>query len=339
MSKEKKLLLFSVITLIISIPLELLMNNMFDDSLSDLINIDNYSEKYLLVSSIISYALYGIGAIYLLVLSLNKKINLSYHYKGVLVWSIMFFLGFYIVPGILSIIAYSTIERKTKRKKELPVIEEKEFTNKWICLVAFLICMFIMFFLSDYIKEFWQMILMYVIMLTLMVGVFFKQLVHDFKIFKSYMKEYLLLSFKTWLKSLLIMMLLSIALQIFTSLQSSNNQETLQIMFNKYPIFIGLLAMIYAPLTEELMFRGVFKKFIKSKYLFIIISGVMFGLMHVIDDSKTLAEFSFVIVYSVLGMYLASLYYKTNNLFSNISFHFFQNTLGVIGMILLYFLK
>ena len=73
------------------------------------------------------------------------------------------------------------------------------------------------------------------------------------------------------------------------------------------------------------------------KYVFILVSGILFGLLHVIDDSNTLAEFSYVIVYSSLGMFLASLYYKTNNLFSNILFHFFQNALGVIGMILLYF--
>ena len=72
--------------------------------------------------------------------------------------------------------------------------------------------------------------------------------------------------------------------------------------------------------------------------LFIIISGVVFGFMHVIDDSKTLAEFSYVLVYSSLGMYMASLYYKTNNLFTNMSFHFMQNTLGLIGMILLKFM-
>lgn len=339
MSKEKKFLLFSVIFFIIAIPFELLTSNMFDDSLGDLININGYNQNYLLVSTIISYIIYGIGAIYLLVLALNKKIDLSYHYKGILGWSLMFFLGFYIVSGILAILAYSGIEKKAYEKRELPVIEDKEFTNKWICLIAFIICMFLMFFVSDYIKEFWQMILLYIIMLSIMVGVFFKQLVHDFKYFKAYFKEYVSLSAKTWLKSLLIMMILSLALQIFTTLKSSNNQQTLQSMFNNYPIFVGLLAVVYAPIAEELMFRGVFKKFIKSKYLFILISGITFGLLHVIDDSKTLAEFAYVIVYATLGVYLASLYYKTNNLFSNILFHFFQNALGVIGMILLYFMK
>ena len=198
--------------------------------------------------------------------------------------------------------------------------------------------MIIMFVLSKYVTGFLGLILIYASIFILMISVFYKQLVHDFKIFKEYFREYMSLTIKTWLKSLVVMMILGIILQLVTNLGSSNNQESLQKLFNVYPIFVALLSMFYAPFAEELMFRGVFRKFIKSKYLFIIVSGVMFGLLHVIDDSKTLAEFSYIIVYSSLGIYLASLYYKTNNLFTNISFHFMQNTLGVIGMIVLYLL-
>ena len=142
---------------------------------------------------------------------LRPNTILNYENKYFNQWNLLVFDNLSIM--IASIVVKSIVIINWKAVKFIPIIllaisitkRTKEFTNKWICLVAFLICMFIMFFLSDYIKEFWQMILMYVIMLTLMVGVFFKQLVHDFKIFKSYMKEYLLLSFKTWLKSLLIM--------------------------------------------------------------------------------------------------------------------------------------
>ena len=194
-----------------------------------------------------------------------------------------------------------------------------------------------MFVVSDYINGLIGLIIIYISILAIMIIVFRKQLVHDFKIFKEYFREYMSLTIKTWIKSLVVMMILGIIIQLYTNTTQFNNQETLQKMFNSYPILVAFLSMLYAPFAEELMFRGVFRKFIKSKYLFIIISGVLFGLLHVIDDSKTLAEFSYIIVYSSLGIYLASLYYKTNNLFTNISFHFMQNTLGVIGMILLYF--
>ena len=225
-----------------------------------------------------------------------------------------------------------------KERRELPKIELKEYTNKYICLIAFIICLGILLFGSKIITKFWMLIVFYVVILSLMIGVFYKQLIHDFKIFKSYFKEYFVLILKTWGKALVLIMITTIIIQIITHTTQANNQIALQNLFNSNPVFIAILAMFYAPIAEELMFRGVFRKFIKNKKLFVIVSGVVFGLMHVIDDSKTLAEFSYVFVYSILGIYLAGIYARTNNLCTNIFMHFMQNTLSVMGMILLMFM-
>ena len=179
---------------------------------------------------------------------------------------------------------------------------------------------------------------MYALIFILMISVYFKQLKHDFKIFKEYFREYSSLVFKTWGKALVVTMIISLILQIVTGVEKANNQINLQESFKTMPVFIALLSTLYAPIAEELMFRGTIRKFIKNKKAFILVSGILFGLLHVIDDSKTLAEFSYVIVYSVLGMYLSTLYVKTNNLCTNIFMHFLQNTLSVIGMLLVTFM-
>lgn len=334
MNKERKLLLWGLILGILVTVLTSFLSNAFDSVLSN--NQQLLNSKVFEIIDIASYVLYGIGIIYFLIIIIFKKINLNNHAGGILLWSIIFLL-LNVVTGIFGIMVYGKLEKEKKRP--LPEIEIKKFTNKYICLAAFIICMLIMFVFSKKIDSFLEMVLMYVTMFILMISVFFKQLKHDFKIFREYFKEYMSLSIKTWLKSLVVMMILGIILQLTTNLKTSNNQATLQSMFNSYPVFVALLSVIYAPIVEELLFRGVLRKFFNSKYLFIVISGVAFGLLHVIDDSKTLAEFSYVFVYSTLGIFLSSLYYKTNNLFSNISFHFFQNTLGLIGMLLLYFIK
>ena len=338
MSKERKLLLWAIIFAILFIPFDIFIISPLTLKLYDMMGISTTPGKYDFILNVIFNSIYILGTMYLIVLTFNKKIDINKHYKGIMFWSILYILFSNLVTGILGLITYDKLEKIKYKKRELPNIEYKEFTNKYICLVAFIICMIIMFVLSKYVTGFLGLILIYASIFILMISVFYKQLVHDFKIFKEYFREYMSLTIKTWLKSLVVMMILGIILQLVTNLGSSNNQESLQKLFNVYPIFVALLSMFYAPFAEELMFRGVFRKFIKSKYLFIIVSGVMFGLLHVIDDSKTLAEFSYIIVYSSLGIYLASLYYKTNNLFTNISFHFMQNTLGVIGMIVLYLL-
>lgn len=297
----------------------------------------NVKDKTELIINVITIFLSVIGIVYECVLIFNKKIDLNKHKNGVLACSI-YFLVVNIISGVIGFSVTKELNGNKKERRELPEIELKEYTNKYICLIAFIICLGILLFGSKIITKFWMLIVFYVVILSLMIGVFYKQLIHDFKIFKSYFKEYFVLILKTWGKALVLIMITTIIIQIITNTTQANNQIALQNSFNSNPVFIAILAMFYAPIAEELMFRGVFRKFIKNKKLFIIVSGVIFGLMHVIDDSKTLAEFSYVFVYSILGIYLAGIYAKTNNLCTNIFMHFMQNTLSVIGMILLMFM-
>lgn len=288
--------------------------------------------------NIMTISLSFFASIYELILVFNTKIDLNKHKKFILISSIIFFCD-NLISGIIGFTINGKLENKEKKEdRELPLIELEEYTNKYICLIAFIICLSILLFGNSFIKDGITLVLAYVLIFSLMVGIFWKQLVHDFKIFKKYFREYSKLVFKTWGKALLFLVIASLMIQIITGTTQANNQIVLQKSFNSKPIFIAILAMFYAPIAEELMFRGVFRKFIKNKKLFIIISGVVFGLMHVIDDSKTLAEFSYVFVYSILGIYLAGIYAKTNNLCTNIFMHFLQNTLSVIGMIMLMFI-
>jgi hypothetical protein len=264
---------------------------------------------------------------------LKKDINLNNHNNGILLFSVLFLLTNFI-SGIFGFMEYSKLDSKKKEKRELPNIELKEYTNKWLCLIGFIVCMILMFGVSNYLTGY-QIIIEYIVIFLIMFLLFKNQLLHDFKIFKEYFKEYNSLVLKTWLKSLVVMMVLSLSIQLITNIQTSTNQDTLNQMFNKLPIFVIVLTTLYAPIVEELMFRGVFRKFLNKKYLFILTSGIVFGALHVIDDFQSVGELLYIIVYSSLGIFLSSLYYKTNNLCTNIYFHFIQNSFSVIGMLLL----
>ena len=88
--------------------------------------------------------------------------------------------------------------------------------------------------------------------------------------------------------------------------------------------------MLYAPLTEELIFRKSIGKALKNKWLFIFISGFIFGGLHVISSVNGLIDLVYLVPYCSLGCILALLYYKTNNIFSSIAAHSFHNTLALI---------
>ena len=112
----------------------------------------------------------------------------------------------------------------------------------------------------------------------------------------------------------------------------SVNQETLESL----PLYYTLpAAIIYAPIVEEIIFRGVIRRFIKNNILFIIISALVFGVLHTIGESSILNIFVMALPYSVLGAYLAYVYTKTNNIFTSITSHAIINSISSLFMVLL----
>lgn len=324
MKKEKKKLLYAAIGMVIYI-----IFNIFYLEYNGGIITDNKLDN---ISNILVFTLSIIGTIYYLVL-MRKNVDLNKHSKGILGWAIFMFIA-NIVSGIFGFIVYGSLDTKKKEKRKIPEIELKEYSNKWLCLIGFIGCLLLMFVVSNYLNGI-LIIIEYIAIFVIMVLLFGKQLIHDFKLFKQYFREYNSLVLKTWFKSLITIAIFNIIIQLVTNTEGATNQENLNIAFDSLPIFVAILTMIYAPIVEELMFRGVLRKFINKKVLFILISGISFGALHVIDDFQSIGELLYIIVYSVLGMYLASLYYKTNNICTNIYFHFIQNSFSILGMLLL----
>ena len=87
---------------------------------------------------------------------------------------------------------------------------------------------------------------------------------------------------------------------------------------------------IFAPLTEELIFRKGIREIFNNKYLYIIISGIFFASMHVTSEDLGINTLLYLIPYSSLGITFAYTYYKTNNIFSTIMLHSFHNTMAII---------
>ena len=287
-------------------------------------------DKVKLIGNILQLVITFIGCTYFIVLY-NSKIDLKKHKNFILFFSIIFFI-IDIISGVLGYIVYKDLS--DYKKRDLPVLEDVKGYNKYIYLIALAVCLIILFVISNYVKTLIGSILIYVSILFIMTFVYRKRLVRDFKKFKEYFREYNSLVLKTWGLSLLTLIFLSLIITFITNLDNATNQESLNEMFKKVPFLVAFLTMIYAPISEELMFRGVFKEFIKNKWAFILISGFVFGAVHVIDDFQSYSELLFILVYSSLGCYLAYLYQKTNNIFSNIYFHFLQNTLSILIMFL-----
>lgn len=113
---------------------------------------------------------------------------------------------------------------------------------------------------------------------------------------------------------------------------SNNEIGNRNLLFNNKIIYSILLCIII-PFIEEIIFRLSLKKTIKNKYLFLIISSTIFALLHLLSNTK-LIELLYFIPYFILGLTFGTIYIKTNNIFSSILSHIFNNTLTVLIVLL-----
>ena len=97
--------------------------------------------------------------------------------------------------------------------------------------------------------------------------------------------------------------------------------------FNFYPIYTFISAVILAPLLEETVFRLGFRSLIQNDFLFITISSLVFGGLHLIGTPINELFPLYLLSYCSCGIAFAYMLKKTNNIFVSIGFHFMHNGL------------
>ena len=100
------------------------------------------------------------------------------------------------------------------------------------------------------------------------------------------------------------------------------------------PIYMIFSSCIYAPFAEEMVFRKSLRNCFNNKVLYILLSGLIFGSMHLLSASS-IVELVFLVPYSALGCAFAYMYSKTDNIFVPMSFHMVHNTIIVINYLLM----
>lgn len=243
-----------------------------------------------------------------------------------------------VISSIINIVILSsktTDIEEVKEKKQLPVLDD--FTkHKWYVYFIIFIALFILCYTpitnmlpipQTLLAAIITMISLYVIQVVALLVPMFDELKRDFIVFKDNFKLYLSNMLPRFGLVGIAYLVSSVCLMIFVG-EVPNNQATL----NSLPIYVtAILAVVIAPLTEELMFRGFIKKFIKNDILFVILSSLIFGGLHVLT-ADSLQQFAYIIPYSILGFAFSLNYVKTRNISSNIFLHASWNAIVVILM-------
>lgn len=141
-----------------------------------------------------------------------------------------------------------------------------------------------------------------------------KEIIDFKKNYKNYLKNGLIY----WIIGLFLMIGSNYIITIYQSLPSNEIliRNNLSVNF----IFMFLSSVIISPILEEILFRYSFSK-IKNKYIYIIISSLLFALVHI----SSFTELIFLIPYGFLGLAFTLTYYKNKNIISSIIIHTLHN--------------
>ena len=102
------------------------------------------------------------------------------------------------------------------------------------------------------------------------------------------------------------------------------------------PLFAFFMAVVFAPLTEELTFRGMLARFvfpqqdnIKQTALFLLVSSLIFALVHF---PGTPLQF---LVYASLGFSMGLAYISKGGLAYSIALHALNNLIAFLMIVML----
>lgn len=216
----------------------------------------------------------------------------------------------------------------------LPFIKEEDILNGklygilGIILYFTIVLLITSFPLPYYVRHF----LTHITVIIAFAGIFHQELKVALKDFKKNYKTYI----KYILKSQLVMIAIYILACIFEvivlgpDLEQSINQQNLETLSMWYLVPASVLL---APFVEEYIFRGCFRRIIKNKWIFIIVSGLLFGLLHTFSEPSLLKVFVMALPYGILGSCFAYNYVKTNNILCNMANHSLHNLIICILML------
>ena len=129
---------------------------------------------------------------------------------------------------------------------------------------------------------------------------------------------------------------LAIVAQFFLPNDPSVSQKMLEELTHNQPLFTFFMVVVFAPLTEELTFRGMLARFvfpqqdnIKQTALFLLVSTIIFALVHFPTSPQQF------LVYASLGFSMGLAYINKGGLAYSMGLHALNNLISFVMIMML----
>lgn len=141
--------------------------------------------------------------------------------------------------------------------------------------------------------------------------------------------KYFTIGLTLWIIGIILMISSNLLIHSIYPTSVATNEKAVQEALKLTPIYTAFSACIFAPFMEEMIFRKCLHKVFTNNFIFIIMSGLLFGMAHNLDViGKT--DMIYIIPYGLFGSIFAYTYVKTKNIYVPMTFHFIHNTILVI---------
>lgn len=351
MKKRIVLIISSFLTFVLSIlsflQLDEILNNTIagvkeayastPELLEKILNImENNGHTYIIVLACVTIVLSLFIFIYTLKedhILKKKGLLIAASFVGIFVGVSSIIEGLFLVNVIVLLFSRRKSEEDYPVKKEIPVLEKEKTSKKEIIQgVVLLLVYFSQFLWGRFLPDSFEVaitvqIIFDVLVLILAIFFFSKELFKDIKAWKGHVGAYLHYVFSKYGWGFLIYLAVVALSMSLTNNSTSINQQNVDAL----PLWYAFpAAVLWAPIVEEIIFRGVIRRFIKKDFLFILVSAFVFGILHTYQEDGILNILVMACPYATLGGIFAYVYVKTGNLTCNMLMHAIHNSLGMV---------
>lgn len=161
-----------------------------------------------------------------------------------------------------------------------------------------------------------------------------KQIISGIKEIKKKLEEYAFFGGKIWLIGAFAMSVSTYIIGGLLNKPVSDNENIVRTLIHMYPAYMVFSTIIFAPIVEELVARKAIRDLIKNDKIFLLVSGLSFGILHVVFTAKVPIDLLYAIPYGAMGIAFAYMLLKKKNIALPITIHMLHNAALVLVQII-----